>query len=458
MDEMRILSPTATLGYGFPLASFEEGLARRPHVVAVDAGSSEAGPHYLGAGVPPLDREAVKRDLKLILLAASSRGIPVIVGTAGGAGARKHLDWTADIVREIAVEDALTLRLALIDSELDKSGVLKALETAQIVPCDGVPTLTESDVRSSAHIVAQLGMEPIIRALKLQATVVLAGRAFDPAVFAAYPVLHGFDKGLALHLGKILECAAIACSPPSASDCLLGVLKRDSFEVHPLNSERKCTVTSVASHSLFEKADPYHLPGPGGVLDLTDAQFEQIGDGVQVSGSKHVGTPYAVKLEGARRVGHRFVALAGVRDPQFVANADSILQRVRQAVSERLPEVSGEDFHLAFRTYGRNGVLGASEPNAGATSNELGIVIEAVAESAVLAKAICAAARNTLHHFEYPGRLSTAGNLAIPFSPADLDGGEVYAFSVYHLMHMDDPSIFFPTIIENIGERRVALK
>ena len=36
----RVLSPTAILGYGFPVSSFREGLRRRPHVIAVDAGST----------------------------------------------------------------------------------------------------------------------------------------------------------------------------------------------------------------------------------------------------------------------------------------------------------------------------------------------------------------------------------------------------------------------------------
>ncbi|PSH60945.1 hypothetical protein CU103_25650 [Phyllobacterium sophorae] len=44
MAKIRILSPTAILGYSFPEASFEEGLRRNPHVIAVDAGSSDPSP------------------------------------------------------------------------------------------------------------------------------------------------------------------------------------------------------------------------------------------------------------------------------------------------------------------------------------------------------------------------------------------------------------------------------
>ena len=44
MEEIRILSTTAILGYGFPMESFVEGMKRKPHVIAVDAGSTDPGP------------------------------------------------------------------------------------------------------------------------------------------------------------------------------------------------------------------------------------------------------------------------------------------------------------------------------------------------------------------------------------------------------------------------------
>lgn len=42
-EEFRILSSTAILGYGFPEKSFIEGMKRKPHVIAVDAGSTDPG-------------------------------------------------------------------------------------------------------------------------------------------------------------------------------------------------------------------------------------------------------------------------------------------------------------------------------------------------------------------------------------------------------------------------------
>ena len=65
MREFKILSATAILGYGFPEKSFIEGMKRKPDVIAVDAGSTDPGPYYLGAGKSFTNRGAVKRDLLL---------------------------------------------------------------------------------------------------------------------------------------------------------------------------------------------------------------------------------------------------------------------------------------------------------------------------------------------------------------------------------------------------------
>ncbi|MCZ8153404.1 MAG: acyclic terpene utilization AtuA family protein, partial [Rhodobacteraceae bacterium] len=274
LPPIRVLSPTAILGYGFPTASFEAGLALNPDVIAVDAGSSDPGPYYLGAGVSFTDRAAVKRDLQHMLVAGRARGIPVLVGSAGGAGARPHLDWTVEIIREIAREEGLTGRLAVIPSDMDKGVLLSALTAGDLVPLPPGGPATEADITDSTHIVAQIGEEPLIAALEAGAEVVVAGRCYDPSVFAAVPILRGYPRGLALHMGKILECAAIASLPGSGSDCMMGTLDETGFVLETLNPARVCTVTSVAAHTLYEKSDPYHLPGPGGELNLIGTGFD----------------------------------------------------------------------------------------------------------------------------------------------------------------------------------------
>ena len=101
MEELRVLSPTAILGYGFPVESFEEGMKRRPHVIAVDAGSTDPGPFY-SVRECHLQRNAVK-DLEIMITAAVKEGYPVIIG---GRRQRRepHLQWTINIIREIAFD------------------------------------------------------------------------------------------------------------------------------------------------------------------------------------------------------------------------------------------------------------------------------------------------------------------------------------------------------------------
>ena len=86
MKKYSILSPCGILGYGFPEASFLKGMSLHPDAVVVDAGSTDAGPHKLGAGVSIVSRMAARKDLEIILVNAAEKGIPVIIGSAGGAG------------------------------------------------------------------------------------------------------------------------------------------------------------------------------------------------------------------------------------------------------------------------------------------------------------------------------------------------------------------------------------
>jgi len=441
--EFRVLSATAILGYGFPEASFREGLKRRPDLIGVDAGSTDPGPYYLGAGKSFTNRAAVKRDLRFMLTAGVRRGIPVVIGTAGGSGARPHVDWCEEIVRELAAEEKLTFKMGVIYADVPKTRVRRHLKKGEITPLTYVPPLTEEILEASVNVVAQMGVEPIQKALAAGCQVVLAGRCYDPAVFAALPISLGFDPGLALHMGKILECAAIAATPGSGADCAFGTLRRDSFILESLNPARRFTKESTAAHTLYEKTDPYHLPGPGGELDLTGCSFTELPGGkVEVRGSRHIDSErYCVKLEGVRRVGYRTIAVAGTRDPIMIREIDGILAGVETQVRQILEaEAGGARIH--FHVYGRDGVMGALEPERRIRSHELGIVIEAVASTQEAADAVCSLTRSTLLHYGYPGRISTAGNLALPFSPSDARMGEVFEFSVYHLMPVARPADF----------------
>lgn len=441
--ELRILAPTAILGYGFPVESFKRGLSRRPHVIAVDAGSTDPGPYYLGSGKPFVNRDCVKRDLEMMLNASVKAGIPVIIGTAGGSGARPHLQWCQDIVLEIAREGKLSFRLGCVRADVTKSRVLRQLEAGNIQSLQCVDTLTAEAVRASTNIVAQMGPEPLITALREGCDVVLAGRCYDPACFAALPIMLGYDQALSLHMGKILECAAIAATPGSGADCVLGTLRGDAFILETLSPHRRFTPQSTAAHTLYEKSDPYHLPGPGGEIDLTHCEFRGLKGGkVEVRGSIFVPTDdYWVKLEAARPIGFRSVSIAGTRDPIMISRIDQIVSSVDQQVRASLASMSN-DAKIHYHIYGKHGVMGPGREVHKTAAHELGVVIEALAGTQEQADAALALARSFMLHYGYPGRISTAGNLAFPFSPSDISAGRAYEFSIYHLMKINSQDMF----------------
>ena len=194
----KILSPTAILGYGFPEESFMKAMEESPDLIAVDAGSSDPGPHYLGSGKAFTDRAGVKRDLRYMLKAGVKNNIPVVIGTAGGSGAQPHLEWCREIILELAKEEGLSFKMALIPADVEKKTVHEALDAGKITPLAFVPELTHEVIDESTYIVAQMGVEPFQEALAAGAQVVLAGRSYDPCCFAALPIMKGFDEGLAL--------------------------------------------------------------------------------------------------------------------------------------------------------------------------------------------------------------------------------------------------------------------
>jgi len=457
-DELRILAPTGCLGYGFSREGFKRALRKhRPHVIAVDAGSTDPGPYYLGAGESFAQEVEVRTELEVLAQAALDHDIPLIIGSCGGAGGRPHVEWTRRIVTELAREHSWSFRLGVIQAELGASYVLDKLKAGDVLLFESGEELDAATVAASTRIVAQMGAEPIVEALRQGAQVVLAGRACDDAVFAALPILQGFEPGLALHMGKVLECGALA-SVPLAMDVMLGTIRSEHFELVPGSQSRACTVASVTAHSLYERENPVRQAGPGGIIDLTASEIEQVDERtVRVRGTRYEpASDYLLKLEGVRRVGTRAISIAGIRDPVMIERIDEALAEARRRTEVYFNSVGvpSERYHILFHVYGRNAVMQQLEPEK-RTSHELGLVMEAVADDSDLAKAVCQRLSGVLLHLDFPGQFNTAGNLAVLFSPAVVDVGDVYAFSVYHLLRVADPLEPFQIDVIEISDGRV---
>lgn len=456
--EFRLLSPTGVMGSGFVERSFEAALARKPHCIGCDAGSTDPGPSHLGAGHAAFPRQAVKRDLRLMLLGARRLKVPLLIGSAGTAGADAHLDWTFGILREIAREETLSFRVALIRAEQDKAYLKRRLRENRIKPLDPAPQFDEQVIDRAERIVGMMGSEPFLRALEAGADVVLAGRASDTAIFAGLPVKHGCAPGLAWHAAKILECGAAAVVNRKTPDCMMAFIRDDHFIVEAPDPELRCTPQSIAAHSLYENADPFLIKECSGTIDLSASRYEAVdARTVRVSDSRFIPADvYTVKLEGAEKIGYQSVFIGAVRDPFIIRQIDDWTARLEQRIHARIAQVYGAalqpaDYRLVFRIYGKNGVMGPLEPVREILSHELCLIIEVTAPTQETASSIAGIIRHQGLHLPIPewGGLITA--LACPYNPAHLERGAVYRFNVNHVVEPDDPCEMFPMQIFSVA-------
>ncbi|MBI2872939.1 MAG: acyclic terpene utilization AtuA family protein [Chloroflexi bacterium] len=451
MDEIRVLAPSGMLGSGYLESSLSRAMEWEPHFLGCDAGSSDPGPDALGRGGCQFPKAAVKRDLRLMLLAARSQAVPAIVGSAGTAGGDLNLAWTREIVEEIAYDEGLHFRMAVIHSEQDKEYLKRRLREGRIKPLRPAPSVSEEIIDRSAHIVGMMGAEPFARAvLDEGADMVLAGRSSDTSIFAALPVRKGFSPGPVWHAAKILECGAASVAVRKSPDCMMAWVRQDHFVVEPPNPEYWCTPQSVASHTLYENADPFYLVESSGTLDTSKARYEAVSDrAVRVRGSQFVPAKrYTVKLEGAELVGYQSVVIGGVRDPIIIRQLDDWLARMRERLAGRIRDAFGglemdDDYRVGFRVYGLNGTMGPLEP-VKTPAHEVCLFIEITASSAELARAIADSAHHLALHFPVPEWHGLISGLAFPYSPPVLDRGAVYRFNLNHVVEPDTPYEMFP--------------
>ena len=268
--------------------------------------------------------------------------------------------------------------------------------------------------------------------------------------------MEGHDPGRAWHLGKIIECGAQVIEPRIGQDCILGTLGDGWFEVEPAHPEKICTKTRVAAHTLYENPSPFELKEPSGVLDSSNCIFEQRDERrVRITGSRFTTAEiYTVKLEGVRRVGYRSIFVAGIRDPILNSRIQEFTEACKLRTRDQAESlgISEDKYSVNFRTYGAGEIMRDRElVSTEKRPIELCVIGEVIASDEDTSRAVLAKARYALLHTDFPGRLCISGNLAFPFSPSDISVGEVYDFSVWHTLRLDDPLEPFPITYKEIN-------
>lgn len=439
---VKILVPVGMLGGGFPKATITRGLELGADVIAVDGGSTDSGPHYLGASQPKTARPAVMYDMRRILLGARLAGIPVIVGSCGTSGTDSGVDWLAGITAEIAAQEGLDLVVARIYSEIEPVDLHERLKNGRIHPLPPAQELEADVLDACEHIVGLMGHDPIVDALNAGANVVLAGRCTDTAIIAAVPMMRGLPWGPTWHAAKIAECGGV-CTTGNGFGGVMVSIDDQGFDVEPLDESSACTPFSVAAHMLYENSDPFVMREPAGTLDTSQATYTALDDRrVRVEGSRfELAQQQTIKLEGAAAVGCQTVSIVGIRDNDAVARIDTWMTTLETFLHDRIPTVLGLEpggYDIRLKAYGHNAVLGDLDP-ALEPAREVGVMFSATAADQATATMVAKFANPYLLHHPLPG-MDFVPSWSFSTSPAEMERGIIYAFVLQHAVEVDSPT------------------
>lgn len=436
---VRVLVPSGALGLNYDPVALERGLAARPDIIAIDGGSTDSGPAYLGQGVSKYARASTKVEWRGLMLARAKIGVPLVIGTAGTCGTDDTVDWLLEITREIADELGQRIKIALLRSSQPPARIAQALADGRIQPLSGAPSLTGDTIADCRNIVALAGAEQVAEALETGADIVIAGRTSDAAVIAALPLQRGAGAGAAWHGAKVGECGALCATHPQTGVVLID-FDEQSFTITPMADAACATPRTVSAHMLYENSDPFILLEPGGHLDVRQAHYLALDEKrVRVTGSKWVPSDrYRVKLEGARQTGFQSVSLVMLRDPRYVANAaqwaDDVQRKCCEKVRERL---NPDEFSIELRLIGQNASFGALETQSG-TPCEIGVLAIVTAKTPALSGEIAKILNPYLLHHPLTSA-EEQPTFAFPFSPAEIDRGPVFEFCLHHTLELDHP-------------------
>ena len=130
----KVLVPAGALGIPYDHAALDAGLLEIPDLIAIDGGSTDSGPFYLGTGTSKYSRSATKTDWAKLMAARAKAGVPLIIGSAGTSGADSAVDWMLELTIEIARERNENLKIATLKSGQNKSVIIEALDQGLITP------------------------------------------------------------------------------------------------------------------------------------------------------------------------------------------------------------------------------------------------------------------------------------------------------------------------------------
>lgn len=452
MKSLRIICPNGHLGFApIRVESFKLGLAARPDYIAADSGSDDVGPIPLGSDTSTSPLAWQTHDLEQMLLASRALGVPMIIGSAGDTGSNSRVDLYVRVIRELAQKHRLKrFRLGYFYSEVSKEHVRRRLRAGErVIGLDAHSDLTEAELDATERIVAMAGVHPYIELLRQGADVIIGGRSSDSCVFAAPAIHHGFPESQAYYLGKVLECASFCAEPYGGKETVLGEVTAEDVKVTAMHPDQRCTVASVSGHAMYERSSPYFEHVAGGTLDMSDCRYEQVSEKTtRITGARfRPAGEFRVKLEGAGKVGERYVGMVGIRDPYTIRNVDQVIEWARAKVRERFGDGG---YELYYTVYGRNGVMGELEPLKSQPAHELCILVQGVAPSAEMAEEVCMTGTRQMFYARLPDVKGSAGGVAFALDEV-LRASPAHRWTINHTLRCEHPMELFTTRVVEVG-------
>jgi Acyclic terpene utilisation family protein AtuA len=435
-----VLIPTGALGAGVSADCIARGVASGIDAIACDAGSTDSGPSYLARGVSKVSRQSIKHDLAIMMSAARKAKVPLLIGSCGTAGTDSGVDWTAEIVMEIAREQNASPKIALLYSEQEAATIRRKLSEGKTRPLAPAQNLTTAEIDGCNHIVALMGAEPYIDAVRNGADIVLGGRTTDTAVLAAVPLMLGSPPGPAWHAAKTTECGSLCTVNPRGGGVLMRI-DHGGFEIEPLDLDNRATPYTVSAHMLYENSDPFELTEPGGVLDVREAKYAAVDQRItRVTGSRWLERPYTMKLEGAGGGDFQSIMLIGIEDPKVLSSLDVFQERMLATLYKRVDAAVGAEagaYDISLRVYGWNGVSGRPVPSGTTPPGEVGVLFVATAATQEMATLIAKTCNPIFFHFPLDVGMELP-SYGFPFTPAEIERGQVFEFKLNHVVEVAD--------------------
>ena len=452
MQSLKIICPNGHLGFApTRLESFRIGVSAGPDYIAADSGSDDVGPVPLGSDTSTSPLAWQTHDLEQMLLASRAVGVPMIIGSSGDTGSNSRVDLFVRIIKELAEKHRLRqFNLGYFYSEVDKEYLLQRMRSGVSVDgLDARQALTEAELFATERVVAMADVHPFIELLRQGADVVIGGRSSDAAVFAAPAIHHGFPRDQAYYLGKVLECASFCAEPYGGKETVMGEISANDVRVTAMSPDQRCTIASVSGHAMYERSNPYFEFVASGKLDMSACHYEQMdAKTTRITGARfHPADEFRVKLEGAGKVGERYIGLVGIRDPYTIAHVDEVMAWARLQVRERFGDTG---YQLHYIVYGRDGVMGELEPLRHQRGHELCVLVQGVAPDAATAEEVCMIGTRQMFYARLPEVKGSAGSVAFALDEV-LRASPAYRWTLNHTLRCAHPLELFPTHMTTAG-------